>query len=552
MTPKNPLHNINNQSNQPLLLDLDAIVRNGDPKQGVYLRIFENLQGNILKDHGRDHALHFFLKGFPKGDAVKIAKIKRDIQNLAEADCPLKNTLFSEQDFHYVASAKEHYLLSRLSDKDDHAYGKTYFVNIAFSRKGYDALGYPAPNESSFSMSLKLAPARFERENRGHIREPIPMTNWEEKYDNLDAMILVAHQDKSALVDGDGKPLIADVKLRKLIEAFWDYYKDTIIEFGHVMYDKNHPDPKKKKKLVEHFGFQDGISNPFFFKSDGKKQEDKKIEKHPLYQGGYSSAAPLDLALIPDPNCHPTDHAYGSYLVFAKLEQDVLGFHTSIKQLSSELQGSNAVEKINRAKALVMGRFPDGTPIALQGHDGGVEKSDTYKTGLSPNNFGFDPTLIPQPNRQGPCPLQAHIRRANPRNVPIAGEISRRPSTRRIVRRGITYGNRKKEPKDNPKESELPKEGDGNGLLFMCFQANIADQFEWILTQWILYFEQSDAVISDNDKDLTLRCNNWPETWRSDPAPTSQYWFGRHVALKGGEYFFVPSIPFLRGIANPK
>src|SRR5262249_26589149 len=162
----------------------------------------------------------------------------------------------------------------------------------------------------------KAAPARFESEFREHIHEPIPMDYWEAQYDDLDAMILVAHQDKDMLVDKDKNPQIADNTLRELIAAFKDYV--VAVEFGHVMYN----DPKKTE-IVEHFGFRDGISKPIFFTSDKKKQEDKGLEAHPLYNGGYSSVAPLDLVLVPDPNTRPGDHAYGSYLVFAKLEQDV-------------------------------------------------------------------------------------------------------------------------------------------------------------------------------------------------------------------------------------
>jgi deferrochelatase/peroxidase EfeB len=537
------LHNID-ENNQPILIDTDKVIDQHDPQQEDILRLLEQLQGNILKDHGRDHALHFFLRGFPKGDLGKIAKIKHDLQSLAEATYPLPNTLYSEQDFHYVASAKECYLLSRLSDADDRNYGKTYFVNVVFSWKGYDALGYSPPNEPSFAGSLKVAPARLEDENKGHI-EPIPMKHWEGQYDDIDAMILVAHQDKEALIDQAGNPKIGDVKLQQLIQAF--FQDNTFLEYGHVMYDKDDPDPKKKK-LVEHFGFQDGISNPFFFESDRKKQEDKGITKHPLYYGGYSSAAPLELVLVPDPNCQPKEYAYGSYLVFAKLEQDVSGFHDSIKYLAARLQGEKKDEKINRAKALVIGRFPDGTPISLQKTGGGIKESDTYKTGRGVNNFGFDPTLSPNSDFQHPCPVQAHIRKANPRNLPLVEE--RPASERRIVRRGITYGNRKKEPKDHPTEKDLPTIGDGNGLLFMCFQANIKEQFEWVLAQWVLYFEQSDAVISDKQKDLDLPCNCWPITWKSDLSPTTQYRFGRHVVLKGGEYFFAPSIKFLQNIGK--
>src|SRR5215831_1284033 len=234
-----PLHNVD-QNNQPILIDAQKVIAKRNPQYKVTYQILDNLQGNILKDHGRDYALHFFLRGFPKSDRTQSEKTKRSIQKLAKATYPLKNQFFPKhQEFHYVVSAIEHYILSRLSDKNETKYGKTYCVNIVFSRKGYDALGYSPPNESSFAGSLKAAPARFERDFREHIHEPIPMNHWEAQYDNLDAMILVAHQDKEMLVDGNNEQQIADKTLRELIEAFKDYV--VAVEFGHVMYN----DPKK-------------------------------------------------------------------------------------------------------------------------------------------------------------------------------------------------------------------------------------------------------------------------------------------------------------------
>ena len=46
-----------------------------------------------------------------------------------------------------VGTAIEHYILSRLSDKSETKYGKTYFVNVVFSWKGYD-IGSRSPGKA--------------------------------------------------------------------------------------------------------------------------------------------------------------------------------------------------------------------------------------------------------------------------------------------------------------------------------------------------------------------------------------------------------------------
>jgi len=63
--------------------------------------------------------------------------------------------------------------------------------------------------------------------------------------------------------------------------------------------------------------------------------------------------------LIPDEAVDAED-AFGSFLVFRKLEQDVDRFDQLVAGLALKLGVDEA-----RAGALVIGRFKDGTPIAL-------------------------------------------------------------------------------------------------------------------------------------------------------------------------------------------
>ena len=578
---------------KPVLLDIDSIVNEKDAKQGEYLKLLGNIQGNILKDHGRDHSLHLFLRGFSEAPD----EVKQSIQELARATYSLSKDFYPEKyknypnEFHYVASAIEQYQLGRLSDVSDPEYGNTYFVNIALSHKGLMAIDKSPPDDTSFRGGLKAAPKRFVAESPAQVGPEggISLANWETKYDSLDAMILIAHQDKNSLVDQHEQPLIKDRTLQQLLEPFQRYV--VAIEYGHVMYDRDDHEPKKlrlfhdvigfalgtlnrlthvsrpsgpSKKIIEHFGYQDGISNPLFYKRDVSNREKVDIEDHALANGGYSQAAALKLALIEDPNCKPEDCAYGSYLVVAKLEQNVKRFHRDIIGLANLLDGHDENDKINRAKALVIGRFPDGTPIALEKRDGGIARSGKDPTiARFPNNFGYPPAYPPN---SGPCPFQTHIRRANPRNTQIdaPGEAKGEEGIRRrrIVRRGITYGKRDPEPKDRPKTDQLPTKD--VGVLFMCFQASIVQQFEWIIVMWILYGFQRDAMMATKplgdrpEGSDILICDKWPKEWevnRKGPFPygnAAVFRFQRHVTLKGGEYFFAPSTRFLQEIAAAK
>jgi hypothetical protein len=179
-----------------------------------------------------------------------------------------------------------------------------------------------------------------------------------------------------------------------------------------------------------------------------------------------------------------------------------------------------------RAGALVVGRFEDGTPVVLQPAAG------------RPTN-GFDYVGDPEGEK---CPFQAHIRKMNPRQA----------GAPRIVRRGMPYGQRWKEPGDNPTLEELPQKD--VGLLFMCYQNNIEKQFEALQYFWANDPRQPlgqapgiDPLIGQASA-LGPGQHRWPAQWNEPHATHKPFHFKGFVSLKGGEYLFAPSIYFLQHI----
>lgn len=247
----------------------------------------------------------------------------------------------------------------------------------------------------------------------------------------------------------------------------------------------------------------------------------------------WDPGAGPDLVLVPDPYGEERDnrtgevvHHSGSYLVFRKLEQNVRAFKEGEKKLAQALGLTG--EDTERAEALVMGRFRDGTPVVLQ-----------PTVGRSANNFTYN-----QDPDGEKCPFQAHIRKVNPREE--------HTKSRRIVRRGITYGTRIKEPKDNPSLEELPTEG--VGLLFACYQKDIEKQFEFLQLAWANnpHFPEKqapgiDPIIGQSGTGDAGQ-QKWPMRWNDLREKHTPVDFHGFVTLKGGEYFFAPSIHFLREI----
>jgi hypothetical protein len=138
-----------------------------------------------------------------------------------------------------------------------------------------------------------------------------------------------------------------------------------------------------------------------------------------------------------------------------------------------------------------------------------------------PNNFTY---ADDQAGRK--CPHLAHIRRMNGRTGD--GPV--------LARRGQTYGRR---------TPDRPLPSAGVGLLFMAAVADVEAQFERL--QRAANGADGGAVdpligqVSGAEAPLGL-----PPAWGGEapgPAPGEP-----SVRLLGGEYFFLPSLPFLRSL----
>jgi Dyp-type peroxidase family len=374
------------------------------------------------------------------------------------------------------------------------------FVSFFLSVSGYRyLLGLhrgvrPDFDDEAFLHGMKAAQHR--------LNDP-PKEDWEEGYqDDIHAMVLLADDDEFFLQREAGR----------LLEGVKAHAEICAVEHGRAMWNA------QKTYAVEHFGFVDSRSQPAFFQNDKAWERQKRDETNT-----WNPGAGPDIVLVPDPYGRK-ECDNGSYLVFRKLEQRVRDFKEYEQKLAKAL--GLAGEDAKRAGALVMGRFEDGTPVVLQPAPGRPTNDFTYDT---------DPD-------GGKCPFQAHIRKVNPRQkgFPL------------IVRRGITYGERKKEPKDNPSLEELPSED--VGLLFMCYQKSIVLQFESLQYLWAnnprLPREQEpgiDPVIGQPGGN-GIGQQKWPVQWNDPRKDHKLFDFYGFVTLKGGEYFFAPSIYFLKNI----
>ncbi len=254
----------------------------------------------------------------------------------------------------------------------------------------------------------------------------------------------------------------------------------------------------QSRRVREHFGLVDGLSQPV-----------PQLDQQPSGLAGDRVA--LGEILLGYKNergePRPNDSLYrlpiellrdSTFLVVRKLAQDVGSFR----------------------------ELPDEQVARLLGRDA---QGNNLVTGKDGNDFGYA-----QENGDR-CPHFAHIRRTNPRTSEDAGVGGMKLRTPRILRRGFSYGSRfGAETKD-----------EARGLVFMAYNASIADQFE-VTQRWVNGGNSSGGYSGHPD---LMAGNFLPEQARSlsyvaddgsvqrIPLPEQPY-----VKLEWGVYLFVPSL----------
>jgi len=285
----------------------------------------------------------------------------------------------------------------------------------------------------------------------------------------------------------------------------------------------------------EHFGFTDGIAQPEFKHSHSRHTPgDGKLGKHGGWEFletgdfliGYANEA-QEIEKYPDPILFSKN---GTFLVYRKLEQDVAGFRRYVKEQAANYPGGE--EKLG---AKLVGRWADGTPVALSpdkpnsGISGSAEKINDFR-------YGDDPEGLK-------CPLGAHVRRANPRDS--LGFKDNLTARRRIIRRGISFGDYLRNDESNVNEER--------GLIFIVLNANISRQFEFIQQQWMNYGndfrmgDESDPIVGNHGSSQRYLI---PGDTNKGEEPYVCTDMNSFVKLRGGAYFFVPSITALRLLAT--
>jgi Dyp-type peroxidase family len=353
--------------------------------------------------------------------------------------------------------------------------------------------------------------------------------------DRFDALLLVFAATRWDLLT-ESERWIIDAERSEAIDP-----GSSLALFGEFEGDREGP-------VREPFGFADGVSQPVLKGARGKlRQRDRspqprihELEDGEILLGHVDEAQKVSRSptvaavddprkVLPgvhdDPDRRDIGHN-GTYLVFRQLAQDVAGFNGACESASRR-----AGIPEDRFKAFLVGRWQDGSPLITCP----IAHDPARRSAPAANDFGY---------REDPhgerCPIGAHIRRANPRDsLGDDPDQSWRVSNRhRILRRGRPYRN-----------------GHERGLHFICLNADIERQFEFIQQNWINdgtfggLDGEDDPLIGQRLGHAAVGCVTLPPP-ADTRVPRRVAGLARFVTVKGGGYFFLPSLTALRYLAG--
>jgi len=255
---------------------LDAPIDWRDP---ALWPILSDLQGNILKGHGRDHTRNIFLRF----DANRVADVRKAIRSLAANVTSALTQLRETSVFRIVGRP-----------------GGTA-VYLAISAAGYRAIGLTPPGNPAFLGGMAARAT--------DLRDP-DEAEWESHLRGVHALLIVAD---------DSDTLAANAAA--LLTAGLDQSGIAVLggDAGHAL--RRAPATGNcKGERVAHFGYAGGRSQPLLLAEDVVAERAR--EGRFLWDPGFS---PRHCALVRDPHGAFGD-SFGSYLVYRKLEQNLAAF----------------------------------------------------------------------------------------------------------------------------------------------------------------------------------------------------------------------------------
>jgi Dyp-type peroxidase family len=218
----------------------------------------------------------------------------------------------------------------------------------------------------------------------------------------------------------------------------------------------------------------------------------------------------------------------GTYVGLRKYQSRVATFNRFLRAHA----GTEQERELLAAK--LVGRWRSGAPLTL------AAEHDDPELGADPlRNNDFDYAADPDGRH---VPLGAHMRRMNPRDTRLA--VLTDVNVHRIIRRSTAFGPPYDPDATSPQDDETPR-----GLYFIFLSAKAMATLEFLQQEWINNGNFM-SLGEERDPNVGLQPNGATFTIPREPVRRRVHGIETFNVLRGGEYFFIPSLSALRWLAD--
>jgi len=378
------------------------------------------------------------------------------------------------------------------------------FVGISFA--GLEALGVPRDTLQSFPEAFRVGMAARARQlgDEG-ANDP---KNWDPGFGKGEI-----HVGVSGFADSEEQRRRVLAIAREQYDGLSGVSVLFTQDFGAQPGDRNS------------LGYKDGIDQPPI---EGSGVDPLPGQGRPIKAGefilGYPGEGGVPLPM-PQPDIFGRN---GTYVGFRKYQSRVGAFNRFLRA-----NGATEEEQEWLAAKLV-GRWRSGAPLTL------APDVDNPAAGADPrrnNDFNY----VNDPHGQQ-VPFGSHIRRMNPRDT----ELTRLTDVNihRIIRRGTTYGVPYDPNALSEQDDEVPR-----GAYFLFISAKAMATIEFLQQEWI---NDGNFIGAGNERDpiIGLQPDGATFTIPREPVRRRVHGIETFNVLRGGEYFFIPSLSALRWLGE--
>src|SRR6188472_1245143 len=382
------------------------------------------------------------------------------------------------------------------------------WTSIAISYTGLVALGLPEDSLQSFPEAFRVGMAA--RADKLRDYGPNDPKNWDRPFGTGEIHIAV-----SIFSDTEDKWRAATETARQQYQGFSGVTVMLMQDFGAQPGDLNP------------LGYKDSIGQPAI---EGSGVDALPGQGRPIKAGEFILGYPGE-AGVPLPMPRPDALGRNGTFVGVRKYQSRVG---TFNRFLREHTGTEQDRELLAAK--LVGRWRSGAPLTL------APNGDDPALGADPmRNNDFTYAADPD-GRQ--VPLGSHMRRMNPRDTEMA--LLADVNIHRIIRRSTTYGAPYDPTAISPQDDETPR-----GLHFIFISAKAMATMEFLQQEWINNGNFM-SLGEERDPNIGLQEDGAAFTIPKEPVRRRIHGIETFNVLRGGEYFFMPSLSALGWIGKER